>query len=102
MIEKDGRIMLPDIGYWPKDNQVSSRWDRLFLKYNLLRLEDDPFNRNNLLLRIQEMAANVTDADFGRSAYTVYLTMGNRKFICFLYYGSRNLDEYWSWVYDIK
>jgi len=103
-IVSDGIIvsMLDKGGRWPQDYQVAPRWNDVLKKYNLIFLEDDPFKPNDLIQKISRMAENVTDAFPGGKAYTVYFTMGNRKFICFLYYEVANMNEYYFWACEIK
>jgi len=103
-VVSDGKWM-SDIdggGNWPNDLQVGPRWNSLFKKYNLVRLENDPFNPNQFIGRIGEMAAGKTDGFPGGAAYSVYFTMGDRRFICFIYYGVLAIRQYWCWVYEVK
>ena len=99
-----------DGGQWPSSSSpVRARWDNLFTRFNLVQLVDDPFNRNELLQRIGNKAWDSVWAQgdsmtryFGREAYTVYITMGNRKFICFLYNALGETRRYWYWVYEVR
>jgi hypothetical protein len=96
-------------GSWPSINPVKSRWDNLFDRFNLVRLQDDPFNPNELIQRIGSRAWDAVKAQgdsmtlyFGLQAYTVYLTMGNRRFICLLYNALGDTNRYWFWVYEVR
>ena len=102
-VVSDGTIisMLNRGGRWPQDFQVGPRWNNVREKYNLIRLEDDPFRPNDLIQRIGFMAENNTDAFPWGKAYTVYFTMGNRQFICFLYYEVGNMREYYFWAFEV-
>jgi hypothetical protein len=105
-IERNGSVMLFDRdGNWPTSSNVSDKWNSLFTRYNLVKLESDPFNPNQLIDRIIDMADNSTVSPDGftldrrGNAYTAYLTMGNRRFICLFYYEQRGAG--WYWVFEI-
>ena len=101
-----------DGGQWPSHvGPVRARWDSLFDRFNLVRLQDnDPFNPNPLVQRLNDAAINAVVAqgnsmtlNFGRQAYTVYLTMGNRRFIVLLYNGlGSRTRSWWCWVYEVR
>ena len=100
----DGSIisMLNRGGRWPQDGLVAPRWNNVRRSFNLVQLQNDPFNPNELIQRIGNMASNVTDAFPGGKAYTVYFTMGDRRFICFIYYEVTNLREYSFWAFEVR
>jgi hypothetical protein len=99
-------------GEWPKNNFFSARarseWDSLFSKYNLVEVESDPFEGNNLADRIASIANGATGTTYSsglprprpfNKAYTVYMSWGNRRFICFIAY---DLSDYYTWAYEVK
>lgn len=94
-----------DIGYegnWPS-GKIRAQWDSLFTKYKLVRLESsDPFiPSDGLAERISSLAySHSNNNGIQSAAYTIYLIMGNRKFICFTKY-YYNSSPY-TWVYEIK
>lgn len=99
----DGEISIQfDKGNWPISNQVRTRWDNILKKYNLISLESDPFNPNILQNRIIDMVKNAVEMPwYGRSAYTIYFTMGNKRYICLMY--SEYLDSSrWYWIFEVK
>lgn len=94
-------------GSWPSGDS-GRQWDAVIDRFNLIRLQDsDPFApANPLIERIGQLSfqklkesTNSSISDIYIDPSTVYLTMGNRRFICFLYlmYGS-----YYYWVYEVR
>ena len=48
-----------DRAEWPKKNTTARvQWDSLFSKYNLVRIESDPFGSHSLTGNIAKMANN--------------------------------------------
>jgi hypothetical protein len=95
-------------GQWPREPlsaTARSQWDSLFSKYSLVRVESDPFESNNLVDRIAGLANSETAFDTlglrqNNKAYTVYISWGNRRFICFIVYDIRG--DYYTWTYEVK
>lgn len=113
-VDRDGTC--PDYRSWPGNmfgwsvtSEVKTRWDNLFNRYNLVRFEDDPFNPNEFMQRIASAAWNAVIERYGYHhiydlyypAYTVYLTMENRRFICLLILYN-NCRSYTYWAYEIR
>ncbi|GHV86229.1 hypothetical protein AGMMS50230_18370 [Spirochaetia bacterium] len=92
-------------GQWPYERTIKSQWDELISKYKLIELSSDPFNRNVLADRISNLAIkSIPNNIHGGHAYTVYLTMGSRRFICFLYDLGNPVDGiyYYSWAHEVN
>ena len=91
---------------WPMYGTARDQWDSLFSKYNLVRVESDPFGSNSLAGTIARLANKATLQGNGYApdfkAYTIYLALGNRRFICLIAYRVGNIDDYWTWVYEVK
>ena len=108
-VVSDGSAGLSD-GNWPSSiAPARSRWDNHFTRYNLVQLENDPFRPNELIEKIGSRAIDAVNAQndsvtryFGRQAYTVYFTMENRRFICFLYNMLYETNRFYYWVFEIK
>jgi hypothetical protein len=90
----------PDSQY-PQDPQVKGQWDKLFKSYDLERIERDAFNNNDLWSRIAGLSRKSVDAGSGE-AYSVFLTMEGRRFICLLRWSNDRQDYAWHWIYEIK
>jgi len=101
-VENNGGInrIFDKNGNWPTASNVNDRWESLIKNFHLERLENDPFNPNQLEKRIIEMSENATRAPMGGEAFAVYFTVGNRRFICLLYY--ENLGASWFWPFEVK
>lgn len=110
-IEHNGQTWWQGVnrGSWPPGD-AGRQWDAVFNRYNLVRLRDsdDPFSppNNPLIKQIgEESHFRVCDVSpaagrYGFDPSTVYLTMGNRRFICFIY--KRYGESYCYWVYEVK
>jgi hypothetical protein len=92
----NGRV--EPIAQWPQDTQVRDQWDQYFTKYTLSRVEANDFDTNDLAKRIGSISTRTTNPKPG-DAYTIFLTMGYRKFICFLM--GRLDGGTWWWIYEI-
>jgi hypothetical protein len=94
---------------WPTTRSGSakarSEWDSLFSNYNLVRIETDPFESHSLRDKIANLANSALKDQYGfpqsNKAHTVYLSMGNRRFICFIAHGLLYTD-WWTWIYEVK
>ena len=84
---------------WPRGH-VGTQWNNLISRLNLVQLIDDPFNPNELHRRIGRAAFNATSGVeyWGVYAYTVYLTMGNRRFVVFLF----NTSGRQHWIFEVR
>jgi len=98
-------------GSWPSSNPVKSRWDALFEKYKLVQFQNDPFNPNELLDKITKTGWDAVKKNRGRgiingfmgvTAYSVYLTMNNKKYICLYYNEAFKYDSYYYWAYEVR
>ena len=90
----------PDNQY-PQNPQVRGQWDKLIKDYNLAPVERDVFSNNDLWSRIAALSRKSVDFGFGE-AYSVFLTMGYRRFICLLRWSKDRQDFAWHWIYEIK
>ena len=86
---------------YPQNPQVRGQWDKLLESYNLVPVERDLFSSNDLWGRIAALSRKSVDPDFGE-AYSVFLTLGYRRFICLLRWSNDRPDYAWHWIYEIK
>ena len=86
---------------YPQNPQVKGQWDKLFTTYNLVPIERDAFNSNDLWSRIAALSRMAVDAGSGE-AYSIFLMMGNRRFVCLLRWSNDRQDYAWHWIYEIK
>ncbi|MDR0599327.1 MAG: hypothetical protein LBG84_04500 [Treponema sp.] len=95
----DGGYGIND-GVWPRGN-IGAQWDSLFEKYKLVPVEpSDPFTQSDGLAdRIMNLAGQHMKERHINTYYTAYLTMGNRRFICF---GQISYSNSSFWVYELK
>jgi len=98
-------------GKWPSSNPVKSRWDALFEKYKLVRIQDDPFNPNKFLDKLTKTGwdavlnnrgSGIINGFMGVTAYSVYLTMNNKKYICLYYNEAFEYNSYYCWAYEVR
>ena len=96
-------------GRWPSGDS-GRQWNIILNRYNLVRLDDtDPFATPNPLIdriiNLSYQRAKDNEDPYVASMHidpsTIYLTMGNRRFICFLYFISYKGGLY-AWVYEVK
>jgi hypothetical protein len=89
-------------GKWPTGDS-GREWDAVLNSYNMVRLQNsDPFAQSDPLEdRIAELSHKKAFPDDNGGPHTVYLTMGNRKFICLIYSPVLS-SSYYSWTYEIK
>jgi hypothetical protein len=89
-------------GHWPIYSRLADQWNALFKRYNLVSLNSDPFAQSDgLEARIRNLARRQfgDELDLRPAAYTVYLTMGSRRFICFIL---NSYGDWYAWVYESK
>jgi hypothetical protein len=95
-VQRNGIYFSWEYGAWPNNEQ----WDSLFSKYKLEAIETDPFESNTFADSIAQLADKKITESFrtkGGYAYTVYLSMGARQFICFMAYD----DSCHYWAYEV-
>jgi hypothetical protein len=85
-------------GAWPVGG-LREQWNAVINKYNLVRLQTDPFEKNELEDRIHTLINDTYNVEINVQPFTAYLTMGNRRFVCFAYGWLRDL---YIWVFEAK
>ncbi|MDR0569034.1 MAG: TMEM134 family protein [Spirochaetaceae bacterium] len=84
------------INRWPLEPPVKERWNSYLSQYELLRVKLEDTYLDQRILNYCNCEINPVTG----SAHTIFLVMGNRKFVCFLI-GISNFTGS-GWIYEFK